>query len=131
MPEEVENRELAVERTRRDRRTYRTSCVLATIAGLAERGWGASNREIAERTGIRELRADPLQMSRLLWCLEALDLIENTTRGQRGGVPNAWRLTAKGVQLQRELEAQGASGPDRDGKPVIDPASAADRVPSV
>jgi hypothetical protein len=78
--------------------------VLVAIAELAGRGWGASNREIAERTGIRELRADPLQMSRLLWCLEALELIENTTHGQRG-VPNAWRPTPKGVQLQRELEA--------------------------
>jgi hypothetical protein len=105
VPEEVELRELDDARTGRDARAYRTSCVLKAIAELGDRGWGPSNREIAERTGIRELKADPLQMSRLLWCLEALELIENTTRGQRGGVPNAWRLTAKGAQLQRELEA--------------------------
>jgi hypothetical protein len=110
VPEEVAHRELDDARTRLDVRTQRTSCVLATIAELAERGWGASNREIAEHTGIRELKADPLQMSRLLWCMEALELIENTTHGQRGGVPNAGRLTAKGVQLRRELEALGGSG---------------------
>jgi DNA-binding IclR family transcriptional regulator len=104
VPQEVEHRELA------DARSYRTSCVLNAIAELGRRGWGPSNREIAERTGIRELKADPLQMSRLLWCLEALELIENTTRGELRGGPNAWRLTAKGAQLQQVLEAQGASG---------------------
>jgi hypothetical protein len=80
--------------------------VLRAIAELGGRGWGASNREIADRAGIRELQADPLQMSRLLWCLEALELIENTNRGELCGGPNAWRLTAKGVQVQRELEAR-------------------------
>jgi hypothetical protein len=90
--------------------------VLAAIAELAGLGWGASNREVAERAGIRELQANPSQMSRLLWCLEALELIENTThRHLRGAQPNAWRLTAKGEDVQRELEAQGESGSDRDG----------------
>ena len=92
-------------------RTRRTLCVLAAIAGLGEREWGASNREVAERAGIRELEADPPQMSRLLWCLEALELIENTTHRQFRGGPNAWRLTTKGREVQRELEAQGASVP--------------------
>lgn len=90
-------------------RTSRTLCVLAAIAGFGGRGWGASNREVAERAGIKELEADPLQMSRLLWCLEMLELIENTTRGQLRGGPNAWRLTTKGVQVRRELEAEGGS----------------------
>jgi hypothetical protein len=92
-------------------RIRRTSCVLKAIVELGRRGWGPSNREIAERAGIRELKADPLQMSRLLWCLEALELIENTTRGELRGGPNAWRLTAKGVQMQRDLELRlGRSG---------------------
>jgi hypothetical protein len=90
-------------------RTNRTLCVLAAIAGFGGRGWGASNREVAERAGIRELEADPPQMSRLLWCLEALELIENTTHGQLRGGPNAWRLTTKGEGVRRELEAQGGS----------------------
>jgi hypothetical protein len=77
--------------------------VLTAIAELAGRGWGASNREVAERAGIRGLQADPAQMSRVLWCLEALQLIENTTRGQLRGGPNAWRLNAKGAQVQRQL----------------------------
>jgi hypothetical protein len=95
-------------------RTSRTLCVLAAIAGFDGRGWGASNREVAERAGISELEADPLQMSRLLWCLEMLELIENTTHGELSGGPNAWRLTTKGVQVRRELEAQGVSvRPDR------------------
>jgi hypothetical protein len=107
VPQEVATESTPASRAPSDARTYRTSCVLVAIAELVERGWGPSNREVAERTGIRELKADPLQMSRLLWCLEALELVENTTHGQRGGVPNAWRLTPKGAQLQRELEAQG------------------------
>jgi hypothetical protein len=132
VPQAVEHRQLDDDaRTDRDARTYRTSCVLKAIAELGRRGWGPSNREIAERTGIRELRADPLQMSRLLWCMEALELIENTTRGQRGGVPNAWRLTAKGVRAQQGLEAQGRIGADGDGKPTVDRASTADRLPGV
>ncbi len=94
---EVGNLEVEVARTRR------TSCVLAAIAELAARGWGPSNREVADRVGIRELQADPAQMSRLLWCLEVLELIENTTHGQRGGVPNAWRLTGKGERVWRGL----------------------------
>jgi hypothetical protein len=111
VPQEVEHRELDDARTYRDVRTYRTSCVLKAISELGRRGWGPSNREVAERTGIRELKADPLQMSRLLWCLETLDLIENTTRGELRGGPNAWRLTAKGAQVQGELEAQVETGP--------------------
>ena len=91
------------------RRTYRTLRVLTAIAALNERGSDSSNREVAERTGIRELAVDARQMSRVLWCLEALELIENTARGQVKGWPNAWRLTAKGEGVRRELEGSRLS----------------------
>ncbi len=89
-------------------RLRRTLCVLAAIAALGGRGWGASNREVAERAGIRGLEADPPQISRLLWCLEALELIENTAKGHVKGGPNAWRLTAKGEQVLRATEVRAA-----------------------
>jgi hypothetical protein len=85
-------------------RMHRTRSVLAAIDELGERGWGPSNREIADRVAIRGLQADPLEMSHVLWCMEALELIENTTRGYIKGAPNAWRLKSKGEQVCRELE---------------------------
>jgi hypothetical protein len=88
-------------------RVHRTGCVLTAIAELGERGWGPSNREVADRAGIRDLRADPAEMSRMLWCMEALELIENATHGElRGAQPNAWRLKPKGEHVCRKLEAQ-------------------------
>jgi len=47
------------------RRTRRTLCVLDAIAELGERGFGPSNREIADAVGISELKAHPHQMSRI------------------------------------------------------------------
>jgi predicted ArsR family transcriptional regulator len=85
----------------RVRRTRRTLCVLDAIAELGERGFGPSNREIADAVGISELKAHPHQMSRILWCLETLGLIENTVSGQVNGRPNAWRLTAKGDEVRQ------------------------------
>jgi AcrR family transcriptional regulator len=75
------------------RLTYRTVRVLAAVAQTP----AASNREIAAGSGI----SDPAQISKLLARLAGLDLIENVSprRGQRG--TNAWRLTARGVRLQR------------------------------
>ena len=70
-------------------------------------GDGSFQPRLADRAGIEDLQADPAEMSRVLWCMEALELIENTTRGElRGARPNAWRLTGKGTELLRELEAQ-------------------------
>jgi hypothetical protein len=89
--------------------THRTLSVLTAIAALNERGSDPSNREVAEHTGIRGLEADAPQLSRVLWCLEALELIENTARGQVKGWPNAWRLTAKGEGVRRELEGSRLS----------------------
>jgi AcrR family transcriptional regulator len=73
--------------------TYRTTLVLAAIS---ERP-GASNREIAEGSGI----VDQGQISKLLRRLAGLGLIENSGAGHVHGAANQWRLTAVGAQLER------------------------------
>jgi AcrR family transcriptional regulator len=75
------------------RLTHRTVRVLVVIA---ERP-GASNREIAEGSGI----ADQGQISKLLSRLARLELVENSGGGQERGASNAWRLTARGAQVER------------------------------
>jgi AcrR family transcriptional regulator len=75
------------------RLTYRTVRVLVVIAEHP----GASNREIAERSGV----ADQGQISKLLARLARLELIENNGEGQERGGSNAWRLTARGAQVER------------------------------
>jgi AcrR family transcriptional regulator len=71
--------------------TYRTARVLATIASDP----GASNRHIADSSGI----ADEGQMSRLLRRLQQCDLIENRGEGHTRGEPNAWALTERGAAI--------------------------------
>ncbi len=81
------------------RLTYRTVRVLLAIAGEP----GASNRQVGDTAGI----ADQGQTSKLLQRLEHLGLIRNTGRGGAGkGEPNAWRLTARGEQLERTIQTQ-------------------------
>lgn len=75
------------------RLTYRTVRVLTVIA---ERS-GASNREIAEDSGI----ADQGQISKLLGRLARLELVENRGEGQERGAANAWHLTARGAAVER------------------------------
>jgi hypothetical protein len=75
------------------RLTYRTVRVLTMIG---ERP-GASNREIAERSGI----SDQGQISKLLNRLARLDLVSNRGPGQEKGASNAWYLTARGAQVER------------------------------
>ena len=75
------------------RLTYRTVRVLVVIG---ERP-GASNREIAERSGI----TDQGQISKLLTRLGRLDLIGNTGEGHEKGGSNAWRLTPRGERVER------------------------------
>jgi AcrR family transcriptional regulator/DNA-binding MarR family transcriptional regulator len=75
------------------RLTYRTLEVLAVIGADP----GASNRQIATRSGI----ADQGQISKLLNRLARLELVENRGVGQDGGGANAWHLTAKGARLER------------------------------
>ena len=75
------------------RLTYRTVRVLTVIAAQP----GASNREIAERSGI----VDQGQISKLLARLARLELVENFGGGHERGAANAWRLTARGAQIER------------------------------
>jgi AcrR family transcriptional regulator len=75
------------------RLTYRTVRVLMVIAEYP----GASNREIAEGSGI----VDEGQISKLLTRLAGLNLVENRGEGQEKGTANAWQLTARGTQVER------------------------------
>jgi AcrR family transcriptional regulator len=92
-------------RTRRDplegldmRLTYRTVRVLIAIAGHA----GGSNRRIGEAAGIH----DQGQISKLLTRLQNLGLIDNAGEGQAKGAPNAWRLTAKGQEVEQAIRSE-------------------------
>ena len=75
------------------RLTYRTVRVLVVIGAHS----GASNREIAEDSGI----ADQGQISKLLTRLQRLDLVENRGGGQLKGAANAWHLTERGTEVER------------------------------
>jgi AcrR family transcriptional regulator len=75
------------------RLTYRTVRVLTVIGEHP----GASNREVAEGSGI----ADQGQISKLLTRLERLELVTNTGEGQLKGGSNAWHLTERGEQVER------------------------------
>jgi len=75
------------------RLTYRTVRVLMVISEHP----GASNREIAEQSGI----ADQGQISKLLGRLARLELVENTGDGQEKGAANAWHLTERGAAVER------------------------------
>jgi AcrR family transcriptional regulator len=75
------------------RLTYRTVRVLMVISAQP----GASNREIAEGSGI----ADQGQISKLLNRLARLELIENLGEGQERGAANAWYLTPRGAAVER------------------------------
>jgi hypothetical protein len=82
--------------------TYRTARVLRAIG---ERP-GTSNREVAEQAGI----VDQGQISRLLSRLESLGMVANQGAGAGGGstrgTANAWVLTARGEQVQRDVQPQ-------------------------
>ncbi|HLM87373.1 MAG TPA: TetR family transcriptional regulator [Solirubrobacteraceae bacterium] len=75
------------------RLTYRTVRVLMVMAEHP----GASNREIAEGSGI----VDQGQISKLMNRLARLKLVENLGEGQEKGAANAWHLTARGAQVER------------------------------
>jgi AcrR family transcriptional regulator len=75
--------------------TYRTACVLATIAEQGGRGHYPSNRDIADSAGI----ADNGQVSRLLHRLQECGLVENVGEGHARGGANAWRLSERGAAI--------------------------------
>jgi hypothetical protein len=79
------------------RLTYRTVLALTAVSQHP----GASNREVAEESGI----VDQGQISKLLGRLAGLGLIENSGPGQPYGAANEWHLTALGKQLERSTRA--------------------------
>ena len=83
------------------RLTYRTVRVLIAIGQRPQ----ASNREVATAAGI----ADQGQISKLLTRLQSLGLIHNKGQGPLKGAPNAWALTAKGVEVERSLRMDADS----------------------
>jgi AcrR family transcriptional regulator/DNA-binding MarR family transcriptional regulator len=80
------------------RLTYRTVRVLVAIAAAPD----ASNREIADASGIH----DQGQISKLLARLGHLGLVENHGGGSVRGEPNAWRLTARGRDVEHTIHQQ-------------------------
>jgi AcrR family transcriptional regulator len=83
------------------RMTYRTVCVLTALGSNP----GASNRQVADAAGI----SDPGQISKLLTRLNHLGLIAKTAGEHARGEPNAWRLTAKGEEIERAIASQPAA----------------------
>lgn len=77
------------------RLTYRTARVLQAAGESSH----ASNREIAERAGVR----DPGQISKLLSRLEQRGLLSKNVVAR--GEPNQWALTSAGARLLRALGA--------------------------
>jgi AcrR family transcriptional regulator len=87
------------------RLTYRTVRVLASIATRP----GLSNREV----GLASEIADQGQISKLLSRLERLDLVRNAGLTAGKGAPNAWTLTAKGLEIERAMSVQRPLGSKR------------------
>jgi AcrR family transcriptional regulator len=82
------------------RLTYRTMRVLLAVGAHP----GASNRQLADSSGIR----DQGQISKLLARLQQLGLIDNASDARAKGEPNAWTLTARGADVRQAISAQAA-----------------------
>jgi hypothetical protein len=92
------------------RLTYRTVRVLMALAATP----GSSNREIGVAAGI----ADQGQISKLLSRLERLGLVHNQGLAPGKGAPNAWALTAKGLDVERAMNTSGEGGHPEGHKQV-------------
>jgi AcrR family transcriptional regulator len=79
------------------RLTYRTMRVLSAVAASP----GLNNRQVGTAAGV----ADQGQISKLLQRLESLNLIANVGEQARGE-PNAWKLTARGLELEQAIQAR-------------------------
>jgi AcrR family transcriptional regulator/DNA-binding MarR family transcriptional regulator len=84
------------------RLTYRTVRVLLALAELGREGSNPSSRQVADAAGV----SDQGQISKLLWRLEHLGLIDTAVRHHGRGEPNAWSLTPKGQEVTRALRSQ-------------------------
>lgn len=81
--------------------TYRTARVLASVA----EGPGRSNVEIGADAEV----FDAGQISKLLARLEGYGLIENLGAGHVHGAPNEWRITRRGVEVDRAIRRRFAA----------------------
>jgi AcrR family transcriptional regulator len=93
------------------RLTYRTARVLECIAQYP----GASNRVVAERSGV----SDAGQISKLLARLERLGLTANSGAGHAKGEPNAWALTPLGGRVAQRLRVSEGPGKNARRAPSI------------
>ena len=84
------------------RLTVRTQMALAAVAELGANGSQPSSREVADAAGI----GDQGQISRLLARLEALGLVQDSSRAVRG-VRKAWWITPRGETVLRAGERYG------------------------
>jgi hypothetical protein len=71
---------------------------VSVLRVIGDQPWLYSS-EVALRAGIK----DPAQIARLLAHLAGLGLVASARDAHRKGTPNAWRLTASGVQLDRAI----------------------------
>jgi DNA-binding MarR family transcriptional regulator len=90
-----------LERAPGRRVNHRTVSVLRVVAGEP----GLRNREVALRAGVR----DQGQISRILARLERLGLIENARGARARGGASAWRLTARGQELEAAISLEAAA----------------------
>jgi hypothetical protein len=86
------------------RLTYRTACVLSSIANAP----GASSKQVADIAGI----SDQGQISRLLSRLERLGLIHNDGAPPGRGEAKAWTLTERGQGVVVAVGNGGVIGTD-------------------
>jgi AcrR family transcriptional regulator len=86
--------------------THRTLLVLTAIGEQP----GASNRQVADHAGV----SDQGQISKLLARLAGHGLIENTGEAQPSGEPNAWRLTARGEEVNQSSTMPPGWGSSRE-----------------
>ena len=86
------------------RLTYRTLLVLRALGSQDAEAPGMSNRDVANAAGI----ADQGQASKLLARLSRHGLIVNErSSAHRDGERNAWRLTERGMRVERAARRAG------------------------
>jgi DNA-binding Lrp family transcriptional regulator len=79
---------------------------IAVLRAIGDEPWLA-NRELAVRAGIEDLG----ELSRLLAQLVKLRLVANARAARRRGAANAWRLTARGEELDRAIGRETPAPP--------------------
>jgi hypothetical protein len=79
---------------------------VAVLRAIGEEPW-LTNGQVAVRAGIEDLG----ELGKLLAQLVKLRLVANARGARRSGVANAWRLTARGEELDRALGREAPAPP--------------------